>query len=50
MEGAFSRGAHAVLGWPIDDAINANAARTGKAMQISWREQLPVTATSCVFA
>ena len=32
MEAAFGRGAHAVLGWPIDDAINANAARTGKAM------------------
>ena len=32
MEAAFGRGAHAVLGWPIDDAITANAARTGKAM------------------
>ena len=32
MEAAFGRGAHAVLGWPIDDAINATAARTGKAM------------------
>ena len=32
MEAAFGRGAHAVLGWPIDDAINANAARTGKGM------------------
>ena len=32
MEAAFARGAHAVLGWPIDDAITANAARTGKAM------------------
>ena len=31
MEASFSRGAHAVLGWPIDDAINATAARTGKA-------------------
>ena len=30
MEGAFARGAHAVLGWPIDDAISATAARTGK--------------------
>ena len=30
MEAAFARGAHAVLGWPIDDAINATAARTGK--------------------
>ncbi|MEO8836421.1 MAG: HDOD domain-containing protein [Caldimonas sp.] len=33
MEGAFSRGAHAVLGWPIDDAISDTAARTGKAAQ-----------------
>jgi EAL and modified HD-GYP domain-containing signal transduction protein len=32
MEAAFARGAHAVLGWPIDDAIHANAARTGKGM------------------
>jgi EAL and modified HD-GYP domain-containing signal transduction protein len=32
MEAAFARGAHAVLGWPIDDAINATAARTGKGM------------------
>jgi len=32
MEAAFARGAYAVLGWPIDDAITANAARTGKAM------------------
>jgi len=31
MEASFSRGAHAVLGWPIDDAISATAARTGKA-------------------
>jgi EAL and modified HD-GYP domain-containing signal transduction protein len=30
MEAAFARGAHAVLGWPIDDAIHATAARTGK--------------------
>ncbi|MGZ5237617.1 MAG: HDOD domain-containing protein, partial [Caldimonas sp.] len=30
MEAAFSRGAHAVLGWPIDDALSATAARTGK--------------------
>ena len=30
MEASFSRGAHAVLGWPIDDAISATAARTGK--------------------
>jgi c-di-GMP phosphodiesterase len=33
MEAAFSRGAHAVLGWPIDDAISDTAARTGKAAQ-----------------
>jgi EAL and modified HD-GYP domain-containing signal transduction protein len=32
MEASFARGAHAVLGWPIDDAINATAARTGKGM------------------
>ncbi len=32
MEASFARGAHAVLGWPIDDAISATAARTGKAM------------------
>ena len=30
MEASFSRGAHAVLGWPIDDAISSTAARTGK--------------------
>jgi c-di-GMP phosphodiesterase len=30
MEAAFTRGAHAVLGWPIDDALAATAARTGK--------------------
>jgi c-di-GMP phosphodiesterase len=33
MEDAFARGAHAVLGWPIDDAISETAARTGKAAQ-----------------
>ena len=33
MEAAFQRGAHAVLGWPIDDAINATTARTGKPAQ-----------------
>ncbi len=33
MEAAFARGAHAVLGWPIDDAINATTARTGKPAQ-----------------
>ena len=31
MEASFARGAHAVLGWPIDDVISATAARTGKA-------------------
>ncbi len=31
MESSFSRGAAAVLGWPIDDALSATAARTGKA-------------------
>jgi EAL and modified HD-GYP domain-containing signal transduction protein len=30
MEAAFNRGAHAVLGWPIDDAISATAARSGR--------------------
>lgn len=30
MEASFGRGAHAVLGWPIDDAINATAARGGR--------------------
>ena len=32
MEAAFARGAHAVLGWPIDDAISSTAARTGRPM------------------
>ncbi|MGH8795892.1 MAG: EAL and HDOD domain-containing protein [Caldimonas sp.] len=30
MEAAFGRGAHAVLGWPIDDVISTSAARSGK--------------------
>jgi c-di-GMP phosphodiesterase len=30
MEASFARGAHAVLGWPIDDALSGSAARTGK--------------------
>jgi EAL and modified HD-GYP domain-containing signal transduction protein len=30
MEAAFARGAEAVLGWPIDDAVTTTAARTGK--------------------
>jgi EAL and modified HD-GYP domain-containing signal transduction protein len=30
MEGAFARGAEAVLGWPIDDAVSTTAARTGQ--------------------
>ncbi len=30
MEGAFARGAEAVLGWPIDDAVTTTAARTGQ--------------------
>ena len=29
MEGAFSRGAEAVLGWPIDDAVTTSATRSG---------------------
>ena len=30
MEASFARGAHAVLGWPIDDTLIASSARTGK--------------------
>ena len=30
MEACFARGAEAVLGWPIDDAVTTNAARSGK--------------------
>ena len=30
MEACFARGAQAVLGWPIDDAVTAIAARSGK--------------------
>jgi c-di-GMP phosphodiesterase len=30
MEAAFARGAEAVLGWPIDDAVTTTAARTGQ--------------------
>jgi EAL and modified HD-GYP domain-containing signal transduction protein len=30
MEGSFQRGAEAVLGWPIDDAVTTTAARSGK--------------------
>lgn len=31
LEASFQRGAAAVLGWPIDDALSATSARTGKA-------------------
>ncbi|MEP6875396.1 MAG: HDOD domain-containing protein, partial [Burkholderiales bacterium] len=31
MEAAFARGAEAVLGWPIDDAVTTTAARSGQA-------------------
>jgi EAL and modified HD-GYP domain-containing signal transduction protein len=31
MEAAFARGAEAVLGWPIDDAVSTTAARAGQA-------------------
>jgi EAL and modified HD-GYP domain-containing signal transduction protein len=31
MEAAFARGAEAVLGWPIDDAVTTTAARNGQA-------------------
>jgi c-di-GMP phosphodiesterase len=30
MEAAFARGAEAVLGWPIDDAVTTTAARSGQ--------------------
>ena len=30
MEACFERGAQAVLGWPIDDAVTTGAARSGK--------------------
>jgi EAL and modified HD-GYP domain-containing signal transduction protein len=30
MEAAFSRGAHAVLGWPIDDVVQAGGGKTAK--------------------
>jgi EAL and modified HD-GYP domain-containing signal transduction protein len=33
MEASFERGAHAVLGWPIDDAINAAAKGAKKTAQ-----------------
>jgi c-di-GMP phosphodiesterase len=32
MDACFERGAHAVLGWPIDDAVSTSAARSGKAV------------------
>ena len=32
MEACFERGAHAVLGWPIDDAVVTTVARSGKAV------------------
>jgi c-di-GMP phosphodiesterase len=32
MEACFQRGAQAVLGWPIDDAVTTTAARSGKAV------------------
>ena len=32
MEACFERGAHAVLGWPIDDAVSTTAARSGNAV------------------
>jgi EAL and modified HD-GYP domain-containing signal transduction protein len=32
MEACFARGAQAVLGWPIDDAVTTTAARSGKAV------------------
>jgi c-di-GMP phosphodiesterase len=32
MEASFQRGAEAVLGWPIDDAVTTTAARSGKSV------------------
>ena len=32
MEACFARGAQAVLGWPIDDAVTTTAARSGKSV------------------
>ncbi|MDE2300388.1 MAG: HDOD domain-containing protein [Burkholderiales bacterium] len=32
MEASFARGAQAVLGWPIDDAVTTTAARSGKSV------------------
>ena len=32
MEACFARGAEAVLGWPIDDAVTTTAARSGKSV------------------
>jgi len=32
MEAAFQRGAQAVLGWPIDDAVTTTATRSGKSV------------------
>ncbi|MES2227555.1 MAG: HDOD domain-containing protein [Pseudomonadota bacterium] len=32
MEACFARGAEAVLGWPIDDAVTTTAARSGQAV------------------
>ena len=31
MDACFARGAHAVLGWPIDDAVTTATARSGRA-------------------
>ena len=42
MEAAFARGAHAVLGWPIDDALSATAARTGKPVAAQPDQQVIV--------
>ena len=32
MQACFERGAHAVLGWPIDDAVTVSVARTGRSV------------------
>ena len=32
MEACFARGAEAVLGWPIDDAVTTSAARSGRSV------------------
>lgn len=35
MEACFARGAEAVLGWPIDDAVTTTAARSGRSSSVA---------------